>query len=412
MKQLILLLLMLLLMPIYSNAEILYTDYYLLEKDSDNYYEESDMIKRKETYKYLNFNYERNEEGYYLLNKNPSSLPLIDKNDYIKKSNKDYLMAEDGPITEHFIDENINVKYIKINNFITNQTSIKNISIYSGEELIFYYIYDKNFYYRKIIPSNGKLIIDLRAFYPLNSLSLIIRFETSGLEEISYDIGFTNDLINYQTFHNNILRSNLKENHKLNFINKDTITEVVLYKYYNLKRVDSNIYSEEPLLNFEHDLLNYKKTYTYYKRDKIEINDKIVNINDPIVKYSSANILNITNLDLFTNGNQEVKICLINNNCLNKNILVNIPKEEKIKVTISNVKYKNKKEINNKPKYSITNDIEDTKIKNLNITNEDVNNIKRDKNNHYLNILVIIFIIILTFFIIIRKRNRTNVEMV
>lgn len=409
MKKLMLVFLMLLLIPINCNAEILYTDYYLLEKDSNHYYEESDMIKRKETFKYLNFNYERDEEGYYLLNENPDSLPLIDKNDYIKKSNNDYFIVEDGPITEHLIKENINVKFIKINNFVTNQTKIKNISIYSGDELLFYNIYDKNFYYRNIIPSNGELIIDLRAFYSLNSLSLIIRFETLNLDEISYDIGVTNDLTNYQTFHNNVLRNNLNENHKLNFIDEDTIAEVTLYKYYNLKRVDSNIYSEKPLLNFKHDLLKYKKTYTYYKRDKIEINDEILNINDPIIQYSSAEILSITNLDLFNNGNQEIKICLINNNCLNKKILVNIPKEEQKKVNISNVKYKNNKDINNKPKHFIKNDLEDTKIKNLSISNEEV---KSEKNNPYLNILVIIFIIILVFLIIIRKRNRINVEMV
>ncbi|MDD4705644.1 MAG: hypothetical protein PHS24_00315 [Bacilli bacterium] len=412
MKRLILLFLLLLLIPINCNAEILYTDYYLLEKDSNNYYEESDIIKREETNKYLNFNYERNEEGYYLLDKNPESLPFVDKDDYIKKSNKEHLIAEDGPITEHFINENINVKYIRINNFVTNQTSIKNISIYSGEELIFYYIYHKNFSYRKIIPSYGELIIDLRTFYPLNSISLIIRFETSSLDDISYDIGFKNDLTNYQTFHNNVLRSNLNENHKLNFINEDTLTDIILYKYYNLKRLNSSIYSEEPLINFEHDLLNYKKTYTYYKRDKIEINDEIVNINDPIIKFSSIEILNIDNLDLFNNGNQEIKICLINNNCLNKNILVNIPKEKEKKVIINNIKNKNKKEINNKSKYLITDDLEEIKIKNLNIINEDEKNIKRDKYNLYLNILGIIFIIILIFSLIIRKINRTNVEMV
>lgn len=417
MRYVFLLFIMVIILPVYVNAEIIYSDYYLFEKNSNNYYEESDTLIREENIFYLNYHYVKDEEGYYSLNNNPDYLPLVDMEYYIIKNNSDF-ENEEGTIKEYFIDENMNIKYIKFNNFLTSQTTIKNMSIYSGNELIFYYIYRTNFYYRKIIPENGEIIIDLRDYYPLNSISLIIRFESQTLSPIAYEIGFTNDLTNYQSFSQSVLGTNLKENHKIKFSNEDTNNNNIMYKYYNLKRVDNNIYSKEPLINNEHDLTNYQKQYTYYKRDKVEIIDEINNIDDLIIKYSSTNILGLSNLDLFKNGNQEVTICFINNNCLNKNILVNITDKK-----INNIQSQEKKGQKSLPKVKnkfYHNDKYQTKIKPQEQKEDEVKlinkkyekNLVDTKNQSFLGVSIIFYglIIILSFLIIMKKRKRTNVE--
>lgn len=408
-------LLTLLFMPVYCNAKVRYTDYYLFKKDSESYYEESDLLKREDVYYYLNYNYEIGEEHYYLLDENPENLPLLDKEYSIinKIKSEKYSSELEGPFSTHYIDHNLSVKYIKFNNFNTFETSIENINIYSGDDIVFYYIYDKNFYYKKTINKESQIIIDLRDFYYIENLNITIKFKTLDLDNIEFDIELSNDLINYHAYHNKPPRSNLLEQHKINFIvgetpNENILTnyffkEELLYKYYNLKRVDSNLYTQKPLINYEQDLSKYRKKYNYYKRDKVEIADEVKNIDDLLIKFSSQAILNISNLDLFKNGNQNIEICLINNICFNENILINIPKE----------KSKKDKKLKSNNVLTLENPIKDKKPELLNIPKEII--IKKAKDNYYNIFIYLLFsisVIMLIFLLIIRKRTRINVETV
>lgn len=406
--------LLLLFIPVYCSAKIKYTDYYLFEKESKNYYEESDLLKKEELYYYLNYNYEISEEKYCFLNQNPDNLPILNQEDYIINTikSKEYSNDSEGPFSTHYINDILKVKYIKLNNFISNQTSIEKITFYSGNEIIFYWIYDKNFYYNKIINNDSQIIIDLRDYYNINNLNIIIEFKSLELENIEFNLGVSNDLITYYTFHNKVLRSNPLELHKINFIIGEVpnenltnyfIKEDVLYKYYNLKRVDSNVYTQKPLINYEHDITKYMKKYNYYKRDKIEIANEIRNIDDLIIKFSTIDILNISNLNLFENKIQNIKICLVNNICFTEDILINIKEKMRQKAKKNNLK-------NNISNLEIEKSITESEM--LNLSKDII--IKTNNNYHkqYISILFGIFIIILTFLIIIKKRNRRNVELV
>lgn len=403
--------LLLLFIPLSCNAEISYTDYSLYEKESLNYYEETELLKREEIKHYLNYKYEKSDGDYFLLNENPINLPLLDNNDYINENIRmeEYSIDCEGPYSTHHLNENFRIRYIKINNFNVNQTFIKNISIYLEDNTVFYYIYDKNFYFNENLNIDSEMIIDLRNHYLVKDLNITINFNSIELNNIEYDFSISDDLENYHTFNNIVLRSNLKESHIVNFTTKDNLgiinyfnKEVIKYKYYKFIRINSDIYTKNPVENYEHDLTKFISKYNYYLRDKIEISNEITNINDPLIKYSSNNILSIDNLNLFENGTQNISICLINNKCLNKDILINIKK----------TKLKDKKS-NNDEAVLIIKDIKNNNPK----VNTIVNNAKDEPINNMPNKLLIyilfsVFVIMFSFIIIIKKRNRLNVEYV
>ena len=49
--------------PLNIRAEEFYTNYYLKEKEVENFYEESDLLKREEKYLYNNYYEKRVNEG-------------------------------------------------------------------------------------------------------------------------------------------------------------------------------------------------------------------------------------------------------------------------------------------------------------------------------------------------------------
>ena len=69
--------------PLNVKAEEFYTNYHLRETEVENFYEESDLLKREEKHLYNNYYEKRVNEGYYELDKNPIDAPLIDKKDFI-----------------------------------------------------------------------------------------------------------------------------------------------------------------------------------------------------------------------------------------------------------------------------------------------------------------------------------------
>lgn len=288
-----LILLLLLLFPINCKAEETYSNYYFYE-ETENYYEETNLLKREEKKLYLNYKYEVSEEGYYPLGEAPDNLPFIDKEDYIiiddEKSKKS---------TYLYIDDFENIKYVKILNFNGDLTKIDYFITRKNNEVAVWDLQYINCFLGEIIRPESIILLKLRNTYHFENFKVIISILSTSKKDFSFDLGISEDNITYKYFNINLPNEILNNEHIFYFTNILEETgikyenSITLYKYYNLNKVYIETYTEEPLLDHYHDLEQFKTIYTYYKRDKLNEEVPITN-EKPQIGNNQEETLDIT----------------------------------------------------------------------------------------------------------------------
>lgn len=326
--------------PLNVKAEEFYTNYHLRETEVENFYEESDLLKREEKYLYNNYYEKRINEGYYELDKNPIDAPLIDKKDFIY----DYAGYYENPVNDKdtaygigsMIMDSLNkIKYFKIFDVGSN-VIFKNIKIYNKNDLVSYTMTGYNFkspedYTNPTI----KIIMDEE----VNAKDLHIEFELKNNSAENYKFalygtlaGFS-DGIKYILYRFNIdyINSEQKFDYKvmnfsefvdllnsLDWTKKKGVNHFIyykkrniLYKYFNICKIKTNNYTDAAINGFLLDLDDKRKVYNYYVRDKIEIKDNWLE-DEPLENMiESTSIVNKSDIKLTLNKNENEENILI-----------------------------------------------------------------------------------------------------
>lgn len=285
------LILLLILIPIKTKAEIFLTDYYLKEQNIKEYKEETEYLKRIETIKYNNYYMDKVDLGYHKLKENDNNYDL---NDYIEKTN--YIINESNDHTTNIIKNYNKVRFIRFNSF--NPSFLESFKMfYDNEEINYSYMRSIDFTLKDILSSSSLGVIDLNNIYDIELLTMNLTFKQNINDKISFDLGIY-DGNNYawniepEIYNFNI---NYSPNIEINFLNQSKYQELVnnlqkennidnisytiiyekLYRLYEPVKVYLNTYTEKPLENCIHDLNDYQKRYSYYERYYIEINNEI-----------------------------------------------------------------------------------------------------------------------------------------
>lgn len=326
--------------PLNVKAEEFYTNYHLRETEVENFYEESDLLKREEKYLYNNYYEKKINEGYYELDKNPIDAPLVDKKDFIY----DYAGYYENPVNDKdtvygigsMLMDNLNkIKYFKIFDVGSN-VIFKNIKIYNKNDLVSYTMTGYNFK----SPENYtnptiKIIMDEE----VNAKDLHIEFElkNSSVENYKFALygtlaGFS-DGIKYILYRFNIdyVTSEQKFDyklmnfsefvdllHSLDWTKKKGVNHFIyykkrniLYKYFNICKIKTNNYTDAAMNGFLLDLDDKRKVYNYYVRDKIEIKDNWLE-DEPLENMiESTSIVNKIDIKLALNKNENDENILI-----------------------------------------------------------------------------------------------------
>lgn len=326
--------------PLNVRAEEFYTNYYLKEKEVENFYEESDLLKREENHLYNNYYEKKINGGYYEFDRNPIDAPLIDKKDFIY----DYAGYYENPVNDKdtvygigsMIMDSLNkIKYFKIFDVGSN-VIFKNIKIYDKNGLVSYTMTGYNFkspedYTNPTI----KIIMDKE----VNAKDLHIEFELKNNSVDNYKFalygtlaGFS-DGIKYILYRFNIdyVTSEQKFDYKLmNFSEFEDLLysldwtkkkgvnhfiyykkRIVLYKYFNICKIKTNNYTDAAINGFLLDLDDKRKVYNYYVRDKIEIKDNWLE-DEPLENMiESTSIVNKSDIKLTLNKNENEENILI-----------------------------------------------------------------------------------------------------
>ncbi len=326
--------------PLNVKAEEFYTNYHLRETEVENFYEESDLLKREEKYLYNNYYEKRINEGYYELDKNPIDAPLIDKKDFIY----DYAGYYENPVNDKDtvygigsmnMDSLNKIRYFKIFDVGSN-VIFKNIKIYNKNDLVSYTMTGYNFkspedYTNPTI----KIIMDEE----VNAKDLHIEFElkNNSVENYKFALygtlaGFS-DGIKYILYRFNIdyINSEQKFDYKvmnfsefvdllnsLDWTKKKGVNHFIyykkrniLYKYFNICKIKTNNYTDAAINGFLLDLDDKRKVYNYYVRDKIEIKDNWLE-DEPLENMiESTSIVNKSDIKLTLNKNENEENILI-----------------------------------------------------------------------------------------------------
>lgn len=331
MKKKYFLLLMLLFVPKKTWASVFYTDYELFLKNTTQFYEESDLLKREDNTLYQNYQLKKVNENYYLENSNIVGAPYIDKNDYIyeyKDYEKDYNNTSNTyGLGKVFFDKNY--KYVRLYNFAEN-TKIKKLSIYYDDKLLncTYDSRDSKDFSGTLGPDDF-VYFYLDDFYDIKRMRFEFVFDMAKNTNIKFDLWISDarykgggDIATYQ-----INFINHTNNYIFNVISNDKFVEITdklswvkhdkvnhfnyykkqykLYKYYDLEKEYIDFYSKEAKPNYHLDYSKKKVNYNYYKRDKIITNDTLKE-GEPL-----SNIINSTTLD-----KDKISIKLTGNNIL------------------------------------------------------------------------------------------------
>lgn len=447
--------------PLNVRAEEFYTNYYLKEKEVENFYEESDLLKREEKYLYNNYYEKRVNEGYYELDKNPQDAPLIDKNDSIYEYKGYFENSEDDNEPLYGlgrINTLLNIKCLKIYN-VSENAKIKNIRIYNKGVLTNYTMtgYDFN----KVSDyTNPTIKIVLNEQVHIEDLTVEFELLNSTTEDLKFSLWISRDGFAFNVLHLNknfnipykkgkqIFIFNILSFSKyndeiktINWIENKNVPvfyyykrKYIFYKYYNISKIKINKYTSKALDGYLLDLDDKRIVYNYFARDKIEIKD-IWNENEPlenmIVRTSIIDKSNIK-LTLYKNDDEEniliikykddtfyKKIKIIKND--NKNLPLQEPKKEE-DTTIEEIsKADNERENNQKEitddevcskdnelflekinKYPSLNKIDENvkkENKKINVNNNSEQAIKQSEEIR-MNGLVGIFILMLFMFIL------------
>ncbi len=384
--------------PIKVEGETFYNDYYLLEKNATEYKEENESLKREEKKLYQNIYYEKGESNYYLLGQNPENYNILNYDNKKMQIFYDNEYSSDcsGPYTSHTVSHNNGVRYIRFNNFIANNTSLKVVKVYSNNEMIFYYVNNINYYFQNILEPQSEFIIDLRDVYLVQNLKIEVYFNAQDLSNINFDFGITDDLINYQNFNNKVLRNKLNEVHTINFINYSLFDDNYfscsreVYEYYNLKKVNTGVYSEAPLEGYELEYDDFKIVYDYYFRDKIEIKELEEKKQEEtiILSVTPTEEIEINYLDLEKDNKKTLKVSTKKNfNFIKKAEIKSFKDNDKV-LEDDNISESNEKII---------------KSLKLNTSN---NPIKKPKNQ--LLYFILIFLPILLLISLIKRKNKNR----
>lgn len=326
--------------PLNVKAEEFYTNYHLRETEVENFYEESDLLKREEKYLYNNYYEKRINEGYYELDKNPIDAPLIDKKDFIY----DYAGYYENPVNDKdtvygigsMIMDSLNkIRYFKIFDVGSN-VIFKNIKIYNKNDLVSYTMTGYNFkspedYTNPTI----KIIMDEE----VNAKDLHIEFElkNNSVENYKFALygtlaGFS-DGIKYILYRFNIDYINSEQKFDYNVMNFSEFVDLlnsfdwtkkkgvnhfiyykkrnILYKYFNICKIKTNNYTDAAINGFLLDLDDKRKVYNYYVRDKIEIKDNWLE-DEPLENMiESTSIVNKSDIKLTLNKNENEENILI-----------------------------------------------------------------------------------------------------
>lgn len=447
--------------PLNVRAEEFYTNYYLKEKEVENFYEESDLLKREEKYLYNNYYEKRVNEGYYELDKNPKDAPLIDKNDFIYEYKGYFENSENDNETLYGlsrINMPLDIKYLKIYN-VSENVKIKNIRIYNKGVLINYTMtgYDFN----KVNDYTNPIIkIVLNKLVHEEDLTIEFELLNNTTEDLKFSLWMSRDGFAFNVLHLNknfnipykkdkqIFIFNIlsfsKYNNEIktiNWIENKNVPDFyyykrkyIFYKYYNISKIKINKYTSKALSGYILDLDDKRSVYNYFARDKIEIKDAW-NENEPlenmIVRTSIIDKSNIK-LTLYKNDDEEniliikykddtfyKKIKIIKND--DKNLPLQEPKKEE-DTTIEEIsKTDNERENNQKEitddkvcskdneifletinKYPSLNKIDENvkkENKKINVNNNSEQAIKQSEEIR-MNSLVGIFILMLFMFIL------------
>lgn len=407
-------LLLILLLPVSVNAKTIYSNYQLIDRSDDYYYEESDLSKREEKILYQNYHYLKTNEAYFLLGENPADAPLIDEDDYLTKEvavNKYEDWGVDS-YTTHEINNDLKVRYLKLHNFNAPNTKINYVKTFVNDVINFFQINNSNYYFKTILQNNSQVILDLGKEVNLSDLKIQINFITEDLNNLKFDVSVSSNLISFVHFKNEVLISDYDQQYFIDFKNENIyeyqhyfLLNKTFYKYYNLVRVNKDIYTEKPLDGYYHDLDDYQKKYNYYQRDKVVINKEINNLDDLIITYTSSDVSKITNLDLSFNGLQKIEVCLTNGFCFDEEILVNIKKpiitEEVIKDAIVE-----KTQITKKTSKNIIEISTEPSLDILSINNNITQNktVEKETKLSKISIFIVIISIILGIMLKIKRR--------
>lgn len=310
--------------PLNVKAEEFYTNYHLRETEVENFYEESDLLKREEKYLYNNYYEKRINEGYYELDKNPIDAPLIDK--------KDFTVYGIGSMNMDSLNK---IRYFKIFDVGSN-VIFKNIKIYNKNDLVSYTMTGYNFkspedYTNPTI----KIIMDEE----VNAKDLHIEFElkNNSVENYKFALygtlaGFS-DGIKYILYRFNIDYINSEQKFDYNVMNFSEFVDLlnsldwtkkkgvnhfiyykkrnILYKYFNICKIKTNNYTDAAINGFLLDLDDKRKVYNYYVRDKIEIKDNWLE-DEPLENMiESTSIVNKSDIKLTLNKNENEENILI-----------------------------------------------------------------------------------------------------
>lgn len=326
--------------PLNVKAEEFYTNYHLRETEVENFYEESDLLKREEKYLYNNYYEKKINEKYYEFDRNPIDAPLIDKKDFIY----DYAGYYENPVNDKdtvygigsIIMDNLNkIRYFKIFDVGSN-VIFKNIKIYDKNGLVNYTMTGYNFkspedYTNPTI----KIIMDKE----VNAKDLHIEFELKNNSVENYKFALygtlagVSDGIKYILYRFNIdyVTSEQKFDYKLMNFSKfvDLLhslewtkkkgvnhfiyykKRIILYKYFNICKIKTNNYTDAAIDGFLLDLDDKRKVYNYYVRDKIEIKDNWLE-DEPLENMiESTSIVNKSDIKLTLNKNENEENILI-----------------------------------------------------------------------------------------------------
>jgi hypothetical protein len=339
MKKLILLM-GIIIFPLNVKAEEFYTNYHLRENETENFYEESDLIKREEKYLYNNYYEKKINEGYYELDKNPIDAPLIDKKDFIYEYAGYYKNPVNDKDSVYGIGSmnmnNLNkIKYFIIFDVGSN-VIFENIKIYNKSDLVSYTMTGYNF---KSPEDYTNPTIKIKMDEEVNVKDLHVEFELKNNSVENYKFALYGTLegfsggIKYILYRFNIdyINSEQKFDYKimdfsefvdllysLDWTKKNGVNHFIyykkrniLYKYFNICKIKTNNYTAAAIQGFLLDSDDKRKVYNYYVRDKIEIKDNWLE-DEPLENMiESTSIVNKSDIKLTLNKNENDENILI-----------------------------------------------------------------------------------------------------
>ena len=369
MKKLLLGIITILPLAVYSD-ETIYTNYYIKELNSSKDYQESDTLKKETLKLYNNYQLERIDKGYYEINY-----------DYIKDET-DFITEYDYSKTKKYNSKHQHTFYstkedIEVNKFeirwysVSGSSNIESIKIYNVDKLIF----DTK---TEIIKSNTKLIFDIKEYVPLKNIKIELKIKDTKIwvfsgtltaysknESIDNRFSFERHSLEETMTIQYLLEEEYNELlNKLPWVPTSTYityfpVEKTKYQYYTYEKKFSDIYTKEPMDNYELDYDNYKETYNYFERYYITLSDKISdyeNLNTLIIDTNMN--LNILKLNLNEKNNNYLLSINYLADTLYKSYLKEIEEPKEGMPEESNKEEKPNNDIKEEPKQEIVDKLE------------------------------------------------------